>query len=308
MVIENYFFKVKENQVGTRLDKFICESNEGLTRSRVQSLISDGNVHINGILKNKNYLVRLNDVINIKIPEAVILENSQPENIPIDILYEDQDIIIVNKKKGMVVHPAIGNFSGTLVNALLYHCKGGLSDLNGVIRPGIVHRIDKDTSGLLVAAKNNFAHLYLAQQIKDHSFKRIYEAIAHGFFKKQSGEINLPIGRDNKDRKKFAVTLKNSKTALTFYEVLTNYKNFSHLKLTLKTGRTHQIRVHMSYLNHPLAGDMVYGCKKMDSLEKALKGQCLHAKYIGICHPRSKKFLEFESNLPEYFTNFINKL
>lgn len=308
MATENYFFKVKGNQAGTRLDKLICESSEGLTRSRIQGLIEDGNVFINGNFKNKNYPVKINDVITIKVPDVVILENSQPENIPIDVVYEDQDIIVVNKKKGMVVHPAVGNFSGTLVNALLYHCKGGLSDINGVIRPGIVHRIDKDTSGLLVAAKNNFAHVYLAQQIKEHTFKRIYEAIVHGNFKKHSGEINLPIGRDSKDRKKFAVTLKNSKAALTYYEVLTSYKNFSHLKLTLKTGRTHQIRVHMSYLNHSVAGDKVYGHKKMETSEKELKGQCLHAKYIGIYHPKSKKFLEFESKLPEYFIDFINKL
>lgn len=306
--MDNYLFRAEEKHVDMRLDKFIYLVVDGFTRSRIQGLISSGCVWVNGHLKEKNYKVKINDIITLKVPDAIILEDTKPENIPIDIIYEDKDLVIVNKEKGMVVHPAIGNFTGTLVNALLYYCRGNLSDINGIIRPGIVHRIDKDTSGLLIVAKNNFSHQILAQQIKVHSFKREYEAIVHGIFKNCFGEVDFPIGRDSKDRKKFSVTLKNSKIAVTFYKVLASYKDFSHLRLTLKTGRTHQIRVHMSYINHPIAGDLVYGPKKLKAFERKLNGQCLHAKYIGFVHPRSNNFLEFESNLPNYFINFLQFL
>ena len=306
--MDSYLFKVEEERIGIRLDKFIYLVIDGFTRSRIQGLISSGCVCVNDGLKEKNYRVKLNDIVALKVPDAIILEDTKPENIPINIVYEDNDLLIVNKEKGMVVHPAMGNFTGTLVNALLYHCRGNLSDINGVIRPGIVHRIDKDTSGLLIVAKNNFSHQILAQQIKVHSFKREYETVVHGIFKNNFGEINFPIGRDSKDRKKFSVTFKNSKVAMTFYKLLTNYKDFSHLRITLKTGRTHQIRVHMSYINHPVAGDYLYGPKKLKVFEKKLNGQCLHAKYIGFVHPRRNNFLEFESKLPKYFLDFLQFL
>ena len=294
---------------GIRLDKFLYIKLDNNTRNRLQGLISDGNVYVNKEVKNKSYEVRNNDVVFINIPDATLLDDTKPENIPIDIVYEDRDLLIVNKSKGMVVHPAAGNWTGTLVNALLFHCKGNLSDINGVIRPGIVHRIDKDTSGILIVAKNNFAHQFLADQIKTHSFSREYEAIAHGNFNKISDEINLPIGRDVYNRKRFAVTLKNSKPATTMYKVIDTYEKFSHLRLILKTGRTHQIRVHMAYINHFIAGDALYGsAKNFIKAEKELCGQCLHAKYLGFIHPRSNKFIEFETDLPKYFKTFEKKI
>ena len=229
----------------------------------------------------------------------------EPENIPVEVVYEDEDILIVNKKKGMVVHPAVGNYRGTLVNALLFHCKGSLSGINGTIRPGIVHRIDKDTSGLLIVAKNDFAHKKLAEQIKVHSFSREYEAIVYGGFKNESGTINAPIGRHKVDRKKMAVTRENFRPAVTHYKVIKRYKGFTHLRLRLETGRTHQIRVHMAYIGHPVAGDKVYGPKKVI---QELEGQCLHAKMIGFIHPRTEKYMEFESELPVYFKKFLAKI
>lgn len=303
-----YFLQVQEEQVGTRLDKFVYVSIKTFTRSRIQDLISKGCILVNNELQSKNYKTKLHDSVEVKIPVITTLEETKPENIPINIIYEDDDIVVINKEKGMVVHPAAGNWNGTLVNALLFHCKGHLSDINGVIRPGIVHRIDKDTSGILVIAKNNAAHLFLANQVKKHLFFREYEAIVHGNLKKLSGEINLPIGRDPKDRKKFTVTQKNSKPAVTKYCVTKQYKNYCHVKLMLQTGRTHQIRVHMSYLNHPIAGDCIYGSKIMPPSERKLNGQCLHARCLGFVHPTSNNFLTFKSNLPEYFLNFLTVL
>lgn len=287
-----------------RLDKFLVNELDGFTRNAVSKLIANELVTVNGKCVSKNYKCKTGDSISVEIPDAVELD-VEAENIPLDIVYEDDDLLVVNKPKGMVVHPAPGNYSGTLVNALLYHCKDSLSGINGVIRPGIVHRIDKDTSGLLIVAKNDMAHLDLAQQIKEHSFHRAYQAVAYGNFKDDEGTVNQPIGRHPKDRKKMAVTLKNSKNAVTHYQVINRYDKFTHIRCVLKTGRTHQIRVHMAYIGHPLAGDPVYGPKKVIT---ELNGQCLHAGEIGFVHPRTKEYMEFKSELPDYFTNFLTKL
>lgn len=287
-----------------RIDKFLAEEIGDITRSAVQKLIENDNVYVNEKIISSNYKVKLGDQIKVTIPEPALIR-AIPQDIPLEIAYEDDDLLVVNKQKGMVVHPAAGNYEGTLVNALLYYCKGSLSGINGEIRPGIVHRIDKDTSGLLIVAKNDFAHKNLAEQIKVHSFRREYEAVVYGGFKNDEGTINAPIGRSKFDRKKMAVTDKNSKPAITHYKVITRYKDFTHLRLRLETGRTHQIRVHMSYIGHPLAGDLVYAPKKPDL---GLGGQCLHAKLIGFNHPRDGRYIEIESQLPYYFKNFLGKL
>lgn len=292
------------NSAGERLDKYLSSQMTDFTRNAVARLIADGNVAVNGSIVNKNYKCRENDEISVTVPDAVPLE-AEAENIPLDIVYEDKDLLVVNKQKGMVVHPAAGNYTGTLVNALLYHCKDSLSGINGVIRPGIVHRIDKDTSGLLIVAKNDSSHIHLAQQIKEHSFSRAYQAVVYGNIKEDEGTVNLPIGRSPKDRKKMAVTDKNSKNAVTHFQVIKRYGDFTHIRCVLETGRTHQIRVHMAYLGHPLAGDGVYGPKKVI---KSLNGQCLHAVEIGFVHPTSGEYMEFKADLPDYFTDFLNKL
>ncbi len=301
---ETYNLTVDESSVAKRLDKIVVDLADGITRSAAQRLIDGGNVTVNGETKNKNYISRLGDEIVVTVPDAVPLE-AKAENIPLDIVYEDDDLLVVNKPKGMVVHPANGNWEGTLVNALLYHCRDSLSGINGVIRPGIVHRIDKDTSGLLIVAKNDFSHLKLAEQIKEHSFSRAYEAVAYGNIKEDSLTVNKPIGRNPKDRKKMAVTDKNSKPAVTHISVIHRYGDFTHIRCELETGRTHQIRVHTASIGHPIAGDSVYGPKKVIT---ELNGQCLHAKHIGFVHPRSGEWLEFEADLPEYFTKFLSKL
>lgn len=297
-------FTVSSDSAGDRIDKYISENSSSMSRSAVASIIEKGGVQVNGKEVSKNYKLRENDKITVVVPEPEELD-AKPENIPLDIVYEDDDLLVVNKPKGMVVHPAAGNYTGTLVNALLYHCKDSLSGINGVLRPGIVHRIDKDTSGLLIVAKNDRAHAGLAEQIKAHSFERAYECVAHGNIKEDEFTVNQPIGRNPKDRKKMAVTYKNSKNAVTHFKVLKRYGSFTHLRCTLETGRTHQIRVHLSYVGHPIAGDEVYGPKKP---VKGLSGQCLHAKHIGFVHPITGEWLEFESPLPEYFTQFLNKL
>lgn len=289
---------------GARIDKLISESDHGISRSAAAKIIEEGGVMVNFKVVSKNYKCKENDKIVIQIPEAKPLE-AMPQDIPLDIVYEDKDLLVVNKPKGMVTHPAAGNYEGTLVNALLYHCGNSLSGINGVIRPGIVHRIDKDTSGLLIVAKNDIAHTGLAEQIKEHSFERAYECVVHGNVKADRGTVDQPIGRHPKERKKMAVTFKNSKNAVTHYEVIRRYGDFTHLRCVLETGRTHQIRVHMAYIGHPVAGDEVYGPKKV---QKGLNGQCLHAKHIGFVHPKTGQWLEFESPLPEYFTNFLNRL
>lgn len=304
LMSEQFNFIVDNSSVGARLDKLLTDSLEDFTRSAVQRIIEDGGVTINGNVISKNYKCKLNDNICVTIPDAKPME-AVAERIDIDIVYEDNDLLVVNKPKGMVVHPANGNWQGTLVNALLYHCGDSLSGINGIIRPGIVHRIDKDTSGLLVVAKNDAAHLGLAEQIKEHSFSRAYEAVVYGNLKDDSGTINAPIGRNPNDRKKMAVTMKNSKPAVTHFSVIKRFGDFTHIRCQLETGRTHQIRVHMASIGHPIAGDQVYGPKKVI---KSLNGQCLHAKHIGFIHPITKQWLEFESPLPKYFTDYLNTL
>ena len=298
------YFTVDENSANQRIDKYIAENADGLTRSAVQKLISEKCVTVNGKSADKNLKLKIGDEITVNLPEPEICE-ALPENIPLDIVYEDDDLLIVNKPRGMVVHPASGNYTGTLVNALMYHCGDRLSGINGVIRPGIVHRIDKDTSGLLIVAKNDFAHNLLAQQIKEHSFTRKYQAVVCGNIKDDSGTVNAPIGRHPTDRKKMAVTLKNSRNAVTHYKVLGRYSGYTHLELTLETGRTHQIRVHMAYIGHPVAGDPVYSGKKY--LTK-LNGQCLHAYYISFTHPRTNEIMTFSAPLPQYFTDFLTSI
>lgn len=302
--MNSFEFKINNENTALRIDKFLSDNIPDITRSAIQGYITDGCVKVNDVAVNKNYKTRLNDVITVFVPDPVELE-AIPENIPLDIVYEDNDVIVVNKPKGMVVHPAAGNYTGTLVNALLYHCKDSLSGINGVLRPGIVHRIDKNTSGLLIVAKNDTAHKGLAEQIKEHSFTRQYETIVYGNIKEDTGTINQPIGRNPSDRKKMAVTAQNSKNAVTHFKVLERFNEFTHLAVNLETGRTHQIRVHMAYINHPVAGDEVYGPKKVIT---KLNGQCLHARKIGFVHPVSGEYLEFTSELPQYFTGFLNEL
>jgi 23S rRNA pseudouridine1911/1915/1917 synthase len=295
-------FIAEKADESVRLDTFVADNSEA-TRSYAVKLISDGFVTVNGKTVAKNYKIKLGDCIEITIPEPEPLEIA-PENIPIDVVYEDDDLLVVNKKKGMVVHPAAGNYTGTLVNALLFHCGSSLSGINGVMRPGILHRIDKDTSGLLLVAKNDNAHRFLSEQIKEHSFTREYETVVYGGFKESEGTINAPIGRHPVRRKEMAVTELNSKEAVTHFTVIEAGNGFSHLKVRLETGRTHQIRVHMAFIGHPVAGDEVYGPKKVI---KELGGQCLHARKIGFIHPTTKKYMEFTSELPEYFTAFLKK-
>lgn len=302
--MENYLFNISKENIGIRIDKFIVQNANDITRSAVQNHIEAGNVLVNNKLVNKNYKLREKDVVTLMVPDAVPME-AFPENIPLDIVYEDNDLIVVNKPKNMVVHPAPGNYSGTLVNALLYHCGSSLSGINGILRPGIVHRIDKNTSGLLIVAKNDTAHKGLALQIKVHSFTRRYQAVVYGNLKEDKGTIDLPIGRNPSDRKKMTVTEKNSRNAVTHFQVIERYSGFTHIAVTLETGRTHQIRVHMAHIGHPVAGDDVYGPKKVIT---KLNGQCLHADKIGFIHPLTGKYLEFTSSLPDYFTAFLNEL
>lgn len=299
---ENYSFVVENENI--RIDKFLSDNLIDFSRSSIQKIIDTNGVSVNGKYITKNYKCKTGDRVDIVIPDAKPLE-AVAQDIPIDIVYEDEHLLVVNKPKGIVVHPANGNPDGTLVNALLYHCKDRLSGINGVIRPGIVHRIDKDTSGLLIVAKTDKAHIGLAQQIKEHSFSRAYETIVYGNLKDDEFTVNQPIGRDIKERKKMAVTYKNSKPAITHFEVIKRYGDFTHLRCVLETGRTHQIRVHTAYIGHPVAGDAVYGPRKVIA---SLKGQCLHAKHIGFVHPISGDYLEFESELPQYFKSFLNYL
>lgn len=289
--------------IGKRIDIYIVSKNDRFSRSQVQKMIQDKNVYVNDNTIKSNYKIRNNDIIQINIPEPEML-NVEAEDIDIEILYEDEDIVVVNKPQGMVVHPAAGNYTGTLVNALLGKCKN-LSSINGVIRPGIVHRIDKDTSGVLVVAKNDNAHRILAEQIKEHTVNRLYLALVEGRVKKDSGTINTFIGRHPIDRKKMAVVSKGGKNAVTHFKVLETFKDTSLIEAKLETGRTHQIRVHMAYIGHPLLGDPVYGLKKQ---KYSIKGQALHAKLLGFIHPSTGEYMEFSSPLPEYFSALLNKL
>ena len=295
---------IEPEDADTRLDKLISLKALEITRSAAEKLIAKGCASINGKILNKSYKGTVGDCIDLVLPEPVKFD-VQPENIPLQIMYEDSDLLVVNKPKGMVVHPATGNHSGTLVNALLAHCGDSLSGINEVIRPGIVHRIDKETSGLLIVAKNDFAHKNLAAQIKAHSCTRLYEAVVHGDLKEDDGTIDAPIGRNPVNRKKMTVIEKNVRSAVTHYHVIARYNGFTHVQCKLETGRTHQIRVHMAYIGHPIAGDIVYGPKKP---EPNLNGQCLHARVIGFNHPRVGRYIEISSELPTYFTDFLSKL
>lgn len=302
--MEDFVFNVDVCDTGARIDKFLSANIPDFSRNSIQALINDGRVFVNGKAISKNYKLCKDDFISVDVPEPVTLEITA-ENIPIEIVYEDSDLLVVNKPKGMVVHPAAGNFSGTLVNALMYHCGDSLSGINGVLRPGIVHRIDKNTSGLLIVAKNDRAHRGLAEQIKQHTFTREYQAVVVGNIKDDEGTVHAPIGRHPVDRKRMAVTDKNSKDAITHYSVIERYKGYTHLRLRLETGRTHQIRVHMAYIGHPVAGDDVYGHNKENY---PLNGQCLHAGLIGFIHPATGEYLEFSAPLPDYFTGFLKKI
>ncbi len=299
-----YTLSVSEENSNLRIDKILAQEMDGMTRSAIQGLIENGNVTVNGKKCSKNTKTCVGDIVEVVLPEVRTLD-VEAQDIPIEIVYEDSDLLVVNKPKGMVVHPAAGNYDGTLVNALMFHCGDSLSGINGVLRPGIVHRIDKDTSGLLIVAKNDRAHQGLAEQIKEHSFLREYEAVVYGKIKDDCGTVDAPIGRHHTDRKKMCVTTKNSRNAVTHYEVLGRYNGFTHLKLRLETGRTHQIRVHMAHIGHPVAGDAVYGPKKVIT---SLGGQCLHARVIGFVHPVSGEYLDFKSDLPEYFIKFLDGL
>lgn len=290
----------EEADDGARLDKFLSE-RASLSRSTAEKLIAEGQVSVNGKQAAKSLRLKANDEVTAMLPEPQPLD-VRPQNIPLDIVYEDSDLLVVNKPKGMVVHPAPGHYEGTLVNALLYHCADGLSGINGVIRPGIVHRIDKDTSGLLIVAKNDNAHQALAEQIQAHSFKREYEAVVVGNFRDDAGTIDKPLGRSPHDRKKQAINGLNPRSAVTHYEVLERFPGFCYCKFRLETGRTHQIRVHAASLGHPVAGDPVYGDPKHTF---GLQGQCLHARVIGFVHPTTKQYMEFTSELPEYFQHFL---
>ena len=285
----------------SRLDKQIAENSE-LTRSAAVRLIEQGLVLVDGKAAGKKDVPKSGAEICVTLPEPKPVD-IMPENIPLDIVYDDGDVLVVNKPKGMVVHPAAGHYSGTLVNALMFHCGDRLSGINGEIRPGIVHRIDKDTSGLLMIAKNDAAHLGLSEQIKEHSFTREYQTVVTGSIK-EDGTVNAPIGRHKTDRKKMCVTAENSREAVTHYSVIKIYAGYTHLNIRLETGRTHQIRVHMSYIGHAVAGDEVYGNGK----PKWLCGQCLHAKKIGFVHPITGEYMEFDSELPEYFQRFLKSI
>ncbi len=294
--------RIELNAVGNvRLDKQIADMTE-LSRSAAVRLIEDGSVLVDGKPANKKDILKGGESVVITLFPAEPTEII-PENIPLEIVYEDSDLLVVNKPKGMVVHPAAGHCSGTLVNALMYHCGDSLSGINGEIRPGIVHRIDKDTSGLLIVAKNDFAHLGLSAQIKEHSFTREYETVVTGGIKEDS-TINAPIGRHKTDRKRMCVTAENSREAVTHYSITERFEGYTRLKVRLETGRTHQIRVHMAYIGHPVAGDPVYGSGKPEKLH----GQCLHAGKIGFVHPRTGEYMEFTSELPEWFTWFLGTL
>lgn len=293
-----------EEETAERIDKYLSDKMADFSRSRIQKLLDDGQVLVNGNVVKANYKLRAGEEITVQVPQAVPVA-ILAENIPLDIVYEDSDILIVNKPKGMVVHPAPGHNSGTLVNALMYHCGDRLSGINGVVRPGIVHRIDMNTTGLLVVCKNDFSHNFIADQLKVHSITRKYHAIVHNSLKDDEGTICAPIGRDNGNRKKMAINLKNGKDAITHYRVLERLGNYSYIECELETGRTHQIRVHMTSIGHPLLGDDVYGPK---NCPYHLQGQTLHAKTLGFIHPTTKQYMEFDSELPEYFTKLLHLL
>ena len=304
-------FQVEESSAGNRIDKYLSEQLPDHSRSFLQKLIKDGQVQLispktdDGLILKANYKVNEGDRIRVTVPDAVEPE-IEAQEIPLDILYEDADLLVINKPKGMVVHPCPGHYSGTLVNALMYYCKDQLSGINGVMRPGIVHRIDRDTTGSLLVCKNDFSHNFLAEQLKVHSITRKYRAIVHGNIKEDSGTVNAPIGRHPIDRKKMAVNKKNGKDAVTHYQVLERFGSYTYIECQLETGRTHQIRVHMSSIGHPLLGDEVYGPSRCPV--SGLEGQTLHAMVLGFIHPSTKEYMEFEAPLPDYFQELLLRL
>ena len=286
---------------GQRIDKFLSETLPEYSRSFIQKVVKDGGVLVDEKCVKSNYKLSAGQILKLNVPELVE-PDIIPEDIALDILYEDDDIIVVNKPKGMVVHPAAGHYTGTLVNALMYHCRDNLSGINGVTRPGIVHRIDMNTTGVLVACKNDAAHIFLSEQLAVHSITRKYNAIVHNSFKDNSGTVDAPIGRHHIDRKKMAIDYKNGRNAVTHYSVISNYGKYAYIECQLETGRTHQIRVHMSSIGHPLLGDDVYGSGKSPY---RLEGQTLHARVLGFVHPSTRKYMEFEAPLPDYFKEII---
>ena len=294
-----------ENEEGDRIDRYLAEEMPERSRSYLQKLIKEQYIKVNNKPVKANYRLSLGDMVEITLPEAKE-PDIIPENIPLDILYEDQDIIIVNKPKQMVVHPAPGHYSGTLVNALMYHCGQELSGINGTMRPGIVHRIDMDTTGSLIVCKNDMAHQSLSDQLKVHSIKRVYVAIVHGNIKEDNGTVNAPIGRHPTERKKMSIHTKNGRNAITHYKVLERFGEYTYIQCELETGRTHQIRVHMASIGHPLVGDQVYGPRKCPFPK--LQGQTLHAKTLGIIHPRTGEYLEINAPLPDYFIELLDRL
>ena len=301
--MENYLFEIQENQQ-MRLDKYLAEQFPEQTRSYLQKLIKEGQVMVNGKTVKSGYQLSKGDEVSVTIPEPKELD-VEPQKMDLDIVYEDEDVILINKPKGMVVHPAPGHTTDTLVNGLLYHCKDNLSGINGVARPGIVHRIDRDTTGILIVCKNDMSHNSIAAQLKEHSINRRYRALVHGNLKEDTGTVEGPIGRHPVDRKKMAINERNGKPAVTHYTVLERFGNYTLIECKLETGRTHQIRVHMTSIGHPLVGDEVYGPAKCPF---KLQGQCLHAMVLGFVHPRTGEYMEFSADLPEYFEDLLKKL
>ncbi len=302
--MDDIFITVTAEESGERIDALLSRNLEAFSRSQIQKLLDQGAVSLKGRALKKNYRCTAGESYDILLPDMAELP-LEPQDIPLDIVYEDSDLIVVNKQRGLVVHPAPGHPDGTLVNALLFHCGDSLSGIGGLRRPGIVHRIDKDTSGLIIAAKNDFAHQALSAQLSDHSLCREYEAIVRGGFKESCGTVDRPIGRHPVDRKRMAVTEKNSKPAVTHWQLLASYKGYSHILCRLETGRTHQIRVHMASIGHPLLGDYTYGAP---SPEKGLEGQCLHARRLRFVHPRTGEGLCLETPLPDYFRSVLARL
>lgn len=303
--MNTFTFCVTEEMEDNRIDKCLMELMDSLSRTYIQKLIKEGCVLVGGAPVKANYRVKAEDLLKVSVPEAAE-PDIRPENIPLDILYEDSDVLVVNKPKGMVVHPAPGHYEGTLVNALLYYCKDSLSGINGILRPGIVHRIDRDTTGSLLVCKNDFSHAAIAQQLKEHSITRRYVAIVHGVCREDEGTINAPIGRHPTDRKKMAVAKSGGKEAITHYRVLERFRDYTYIECRLETGRTHQIRVHMASLGHPLLGDQVYAPGRRSPF--SLQGQTLHAQVLGFVHPRSGTYIETMAPLPYYFSKLIETL